>query len=466
MIPKINYKTLVAFIILSMCFAPTTDAQIWKRLKKKAKEKLKKTEDKLVDKLDKKTDKVIDSTMDGTKKSSSKKKIDDRLKSYGNASISHSAVYGMFSVNDLSKTKINKEGNKVSISGSWRSSGADVFDGYVLNIKNVDDINNLQNKTFKIPEEATLKLAYNALVQGEYVYERGKVHAPQTLEATSGNATVTFNKDQNFSLNFSVNVKLRDHKVATTMDHNTPAVINGMVNTTSPDYRITKEIKKKEKREAEKDLTESEKNALLEKLSPTVNIPSSFSFNKKMEVEITDSRGEKYSVDFLLGNYSDIYGMLVAPKEMQGQGEVTMVMTPKSSTMFMNVAGMKMKKSTSINQLGDQYNMSDKLPEGSDFAYVKTGNTKTIAGYNCEEYKVEYNYTNSQGSASFWVSKDFPIQNMELPMMGMKLNNPYLSGFVLELNSNHQGQSMTMKVIGVSNESLTINSSEYRKAGF
>jgi hypothetical protein len=463
---KINYKIITAFIVLSVCCAPTTDAQIWKRLKKKAKEKLKKTEDKLINKLDKKTDKVIDSTLNGTKKPSSEKKIDNNFKSYGNASVSHSSLDNFFNVKDLSKTKVSKEGNKFKFVGYWVTVGVDVFDGYVLRIKDINGIDALNTKkTFKIPEEASLELAYNASVSGRYSYDQEAVIPWQKYNLESGTVTVNFNKDKNVSISFTGNGIVRKYSARDQYTEISSGV-NGMINTTSPEYRITKEIKKKEKREATKELTESEKKSLLKELSPTINIPGSFSFNKSIEVEITDNRGEKYSVDFLLGNYPDIYGMSVAPKEMQGQGEVTMVMTPKSSTMFMSIAGMKMKKSSSVDQLGDQYKMTDKLPEGSDFAYVKTGNTKTIAGYNCEEYKVDYDYTNSKGSASFWVSKDFPIQNMELPMMGMKLNNPYLSGFVLELNSNHQGQSMTMKVVKVSNKSLTINSSDYKKAGF
>ena len=87
------------------------------------------------------------------------------------------------------------------------------------------------------------------------------------------------------------------------------------------------------------------------------------------------------------------------------------------------------------------------------------GGTLRVAEPNGDDWKVNE-----------WVKKAvilyFPIQNMELPMMGMKLNNPHLSGFVLELNSNHEGQSMTMKVVKVSNKSLIINSSDYKKAGF
>jgi len=171
-------------------------------------------------------------------------------------------------------------------------------------------------------------------------------------------------------------------------------------------------------------------------------------------------------MEFLVGNYPDIWGMSVAPEQLQGQGSMLMVMTPKASIGFMDVAGMKMKKATSLEQMGDQYNMDEKIPDGGDFEYKKTGNTKTILGYTCHEYKVDYDYTNSKGSVSFWVSKDFPIQNIELPMLGMKMNNPYLDGFILEMNSTNKGKSFKIEVTNVSDKSVTINSNEYRKMGF
>lgn len=451
--------------ILFFGIIATSNAQFWKKLKEKAKNKLEK---KVEEKIDKETDKVLDSAFNGKKKDVKSKEVlkDNRLKSYGSASINHSTLYGMFSVNDLSKTKVNKEGNTVSIKGSWRSSDADVFDGYYIVIKNINNIEDLKNKTLKIPEEASLKVAYNALVKGKYTYVRGQEHAPQILQVKSGNVTVSFQKDKNISINFSGDVNLRNHITAKEMEHRTPATINGMFNTTSPEYTITKESNQLQKKEKSSNLSNSDKAYLKEKLSPTVNIPSSFSFNKSIAVEITDNRGDKFPMEFLLGNYPDIYGMSVAAEEMQGQGQVVMVMTPKSSTAFMDVAGMKIKRSTSIEQMGNQYNMNDKLPDGTDFEYKKTGNTKTILGYTCEEYRVDYNYTNDKGSASFWVSKDFPIQNIEMPLLGMKMNNPYLQGFVLELNSNHQGQNWQIQVKKVSDKNVTINTAEYKKMGF
>lgn len=458
---KINKKLLCCVLFFGII--TTSNAQFWKKIQKKLE---KKAEQKLEEKIDKEADKIIDSTLYGKKKEKSPKKVleDDRLKSYGSASINHSTLYGMFSVNDLTKTKVNKEGEKIKIIGYWRTSDADVFDGYKLILHNIKDINELKNKSLKIPQEASLNFAYNALVKGKYEYKRGQVHAPQILKVKSGTVTVSFNKDQNIIISFTGDVNLRDHSTAQEMLHRTPATISGMVNTTEPEYTITRERKEKQKNSMD-DISEDEKMEMLQKMSPTVNIPSTFSFHKSIEVKMTDERGDAQTIAFLTGNYPDIYGMFVAHKEMQGQ-EMLIVNTPKTSTMFMNMGGMKIKKSTSLEQLGDQYGVDNKIPEEGDFEYKKTGNTKTIISYLCEEVKVDYEYTDQKGSTSFWLSKDFPIQNKALPMLGMKMNNPNFSGFVLEMNTIQNGNKFTIEVTGVSDKNVSINTNEYKKMGF
>lgn len=197
----------------------------------------------------------------------------------------------------------------------------------------------------------------------------------------------------------------------------------------------------------------------------TNSTASSFSFNKEIEVEIK-SDNQTYSINFLLGKYTDTYGMLVKTKEMQGQGKVLVVTTPKSSTMFMDIAGMKMKKTTSLEKIGNQYNITKELPNNADFEYKKTGNTKTIIGYTCEEYFANYNYENNKVNSILWVSKDFPIQNMYLPMLGMNPKNKYFKGVALEINTKTNNQNITIKVIKVAEKSVTINTNEYRKMGF
>lgn len=469
MIFKTNQKILTTFLILLICFITPTNAQFWKKLKNKVQQKVE-------NKIENEADKTVDSLLNGKKKTK-KKEVAlpvNKNKDYGDFSISHSTKFGSVTIDELGRTKISKEGNKFQLNGSWWSHSADIHDGYVLILKNGISIEEINKKgKFLIPSEATLKLSYDPSlpnkVKSKDNFTKAVTKNYQTYSLTKGAVTINIQKDKKVDFSFNgegelVTSVIENNDGSYTKTKGTSMVL-GNFSTIEPEFLVTKIINEKKNVTTNTSITKTDKSYINKKLSPTINIPKAFSFNKSIEVEITDNRNEKYEMEFLLGNYPDIYGMSVAAKEMQGQGSVTMVMTPKSSTAFMNVAGMKMKKSTSLEQMGNQYNMSDKLPDGKDFEYKKTGKTKSILGYNCEEYRVDYNYTNSKGSASFWVTKEFPIQNIEMPLLGMKLNNPYLQGFVLELNSNHQGQSWTIKVVKVSNKNVTINTSEYKKMG-
>jgi len=472
----------VALLVLTTCFTTTSaDAQLWKRLKKKAKEKLKKTEDKLVNKLDKKTDKVLDSTIDGkgkTKGKEAKKKSQKSLpknnsprvldeKDYGDASLNHSAKYGVVNIEELRKTKVQKEGQLFRVTGNWITTGVDVFDGYYIELKSTS-LEELKNKkSFSIPDEATVKLGYEPMERGTYQGESSG--EGQSYEIESGIISVTYVQDQTVSISFSGNATLKKAVPAANptfegdFDYEkTPTTISGSINTTEPEYSIVKTNKSNNGGSSYNNSNADVAN----RRNPTTNIPGSFSFDKRLNLEVIDSRGDSYPMDILLGNYSDIYGMQMAMKEMQGQGSMTIVNTPKNSTMFMDMAGMKMKKTTNLEELGDQYKAGDKLPDGADFSYKKTGNTKTIAGYSCEEYKVEYSYVSNNGSASLWISKDFPIQNMQLPMLGMTLNNPYYSGFVMEMNMTNNGKTNVIRVTGISNISVNIEAGDFKKMGF
>ena len=481
MIPKTNFKMLAALLVFTACFTTTNaDAQFWKKLKKKAKEKLKKTEDKLVDKLDKKTDKVIDSTLDGKGKAKQKdaknKKSNQTNKAlipkgneqgdYGDASLNHSAKYGIVNIEELRKPRVQKEGDQFRITGYWITTGVDVFDGYHVELKSTSLDELKAGKSFNIPDDATIRLGYDPIKLGTYQGESSG--EGQTYDVESGTISVTFVQDQKVVISFSGNATLTKAVPSTsnTSDEytyiETPTTISGNINATSPQYSIIKTNNSKSNGSGGNNGIASVANSR----SATTNIPGSFSFDKRLNVEVIDSRGDSYPMDILLGDYPDIYGMQIATKEMQGQGNVTIVNTPKSSTMFMDVAGMKMKKTTSLEELGSQYDASDKLPDGADFSYKKTGNTKTIAGYTCEEYKVDYSYVNENGSASLWISKDFPVQNMQLPMLGMTLNNPYYSGFVMEMNMTNNGKTNIIRVTGVSDTSLNIDASKFKKMGF
>lgn len=467
-------KTLKTIVFIGLCLGMQmpAQAQFWKKLKKKVQ---KKVEQKVEEKIDKETDKAIDKALEDKKetgKTAKKAKETkttrtntkaEETKSYGSAVINHSVKFGAVMINQLRQVKVNKEGNLFRFIGNWVTTGVDVFDGYHLEIKNIESIEALNAKrTFKVPEEASLQLGYEAIPGNQ----KGESRLGQSITLEKGTVTVSYEKDKTVAITFSgtapLVMKWKKDAYGNPEAVRQTGTINGNVFVNEPIFTITK-VRNTSSNNTNATETTNTNNY---EATPTINIPNTFSFSKRIHVELVDGSGQKYPMQFLLGKYPDIYGMSVASKEMQGQGQVTMVITPKSSTVFMNVAGMKMKKTSSLQEMEGKFDVADKIPNPKDFNYKKTGNTKKILGYTCDEYRVDYNYTNSKGTATFWVSKDFPLQNKELPMLGMKMNNPYLPGFVLEWSSVQQGKTYRIKVVEVSNKPLTIRTKEYRKMGF
>lgn len=404
------------------------NAQFWKKIQKKLE---KKVEQKVEQKIDKETDKLLDSTLYGKRKRNDEGKPTSNVPKF----TSDTGILLLYNHGYEYKTKdisisVYGKFDKTNLSKSIKSYNSDrviapidaLPAGYVL-ANNDDGYLNPKEGQVQIHNADSTKIVYS--LKGTW---------------------------NTFEGNKPVNGSYVSLSVADIVDKR----------------NTTKERSIKKDKNTNESISNSTSNKTTNSVttSPTVNVPSSFSFNKNISVEVTTDRGEKQTIDFLIGGYPDIYGISMGAKEMQGQGKVVMVMTPKTSTAFMDVAGMKMKKTTSLDQMGDQFNVSDQLPEDGDFQYKKTGNIKTILGYNCDEYKVDYKYANDEGSASFWVSRDFPIQNKALPMLGMSINNPNFNGFVLELNSSHQGRTTTIKVTDLSNINTSINSNEFRNMGF
>lgn len=423
-----NFKKLAFVLVFFTFFSTTVNAQFWKKIKKKLE---KKVEQKIEDKIDKESDKLIDSTLYSKRKRNDEGKPTSNIPKF----TSDTGILIFYNHGFEYKTK----DISISVYGKFTT-------------KNLSNSVKTYNSDRVIPPVDALPPGY-VLANNDDGYLNTKEGQVQIHHADSTKVV--------YSLKGTWNTFEGDKPVSASFVSLSIADIVDKRNKTK------ERSKKKDKKSETVALNNSSNNTTFsETTSPTVDIPSTFSFSKNISVEVTTDSGEKQTIDFLIGSYPDIYGISVTAKEMQGQGKDIMVMTPKSSTAFMDVAGMKMKKTTSLDQIGDQLNVSDKLPEDGDFKYQKTGNTKTILGYNCEEYKVDYKYVNDEGSASFWVSKDFPIQNKALPMLGMSLNNPNFSGFVLELNSTHQGRTTTMKVTDISNINTTINTNEFRKMGF
>ncbi|QTD36561.1 DUF4412 domain-containing protein [Polaribacter batillariae] len=181
-------------------------------------------------------------------------------------------------------------------------------------------------------------------------------------------------------------------------------------------------------------------------------------FNGQVTITMETESNDKASFNLFFGANKEIVCMQMSTGETN---HIYNIITPKKIETFINASGMKIRKTTSAAEFSG-YNNLNKIPSKEDL--VKTGKTKSILGYTCNEYE----YKNDGGIVKAWVTQgNFPIKASYAPVLGMVTNGP-LEGFVLELNfSASNGEKSKIYATKIDqNKNLTINLAEYKSLGF
>jgi len=108
----------------------------------------------------------------------------------------------------------------------------------------------------------------------------------------------------------------------------------------------------------------------------------------------------------------------------------------------------------------------------SSVKITATGNTKSILGYTCQEYKM----TGDEMNATIWVTKD---ANLRFPSDYYKIeqqNNANqtwmkdIDGWLMEMemidSSKRKPQTIIMKCLSINDSSLQIKSDDYQSFGY
>ena len=413
---KIVKVILISFFVFGI--SNSMNAQLWKKLKKKV-------ENNVEEKINKEADKVIDNVLDGKKNEEVTKIIQStelpkfvggsgvlKLHNYGYEYVTKDigiSVYGKFSKDNLSNSVKTYSQNRII-------KPVDAYpEGYALAFNGGGFLN---------PKEGQI-IIHHADDKKIVFSLKG------TWNTIGGNKPIA---GSYVSLNVS-------------------QVIDKRINNSSNQTSKTTITKNTSNKNSEPTLKKMANNA-------SIKIPSTFSFSSSLEVKMTSGDGSSATLEFLLGNYANIYAMSVASAEMGEAGKVYNVVTPKSITMFMDVAGMKMKKTVPQQQFS-QTSISDKIPSNPD-DLKKTGATKSILGYTCYEYK----HLNDGGYVSVWATKDFPVQATKIQMLGMREGGK-IEGFILEIDSKSGNETANMKAVKFNkNKNITIHTNDYKSIGY
>lgn len=175
---------------------------------------------------------------------------------------------------------------------------------------------------------------------------------------------------------------------------------------------------------------------------------------------------------YLMGENKRIMGVIFQDPESKTIMTTIMDLKNQAIIMLMDEEGGKSSMAMKMNMEKIHGTAEKEMKQNQEeYKIVKTGNTKTILGYTCEEYMV----TSKDGKGQYWVTEK-PIEGMSVfppqssPMGGNKVMNPYKTifanapeGTFLEmLFTENDGSTLEMKVTEIEpNKGSLFQMSEY-----
>ncbi|MBC2843641.1 DUF4412 domain-containing protein [Winogradskyella flava] len=436
-------KTLLKFLLILLIFGSIqgSEAQIFKRLKEKA-------------------EKVI----------SGKKNVEEEVEknpTFGSVFLTHSNIYGSVDIPEVKKINAEQTNDSYNFSTSWWSHDADIQDGFYLSVKTTEDLRHDRNedkavkRTFKIPEEATLKLSYDPLLphydKNKEDYKRAVTDDYQTYDVSKGEVTIDVLSEDAIQISFNGRVSLR--KIVRLSNNSEDyseryyeASIKGGIDGTSPQFINNTTVKKKE------DSAQNSIGYTVNEAPISTAEPDTYQFTFETKVKVTvPEQNRSYDMSYLLNPSEKYIGLKVdmgAYSEEEIAGESIIIMDKGNSHIFVETQGMKMQ--ISQNMMGGQkmQNPTDQM-ENYDYTNLeKTGETKTILGAKCYEYTM----SDSDVKMNLWVAPEVNLPNWFIQ------NREVLKGHIMEYTIVSKDGNMTSETIAINdNISKTINPKEYRK---
>ncbi len=208
----------------------------------------------------------------------------------------------------------------------------------------------------------------------------------------------------------------------------------------------------------------SKKGGMSTPVLSKVDPAESYVFNHKAVMYMKSGK-EEMDIDYYLPKSDDFFGMSI--KDERIQDDFIMVYDAGREAMFtyMENGGQKMK-------MGISFKTDYTNNEAPVFDIKATGNTKTILGYSCKEYKM----TGEDMTATIWVTKDVDIRFPSTLYSDKKnkSNNQEwmkdLDGWAMEMEmidtSRRKPHVIIMKCLLIETSDFKINSNEYQNMGY
>jgi len=185
----------------------------------------------------------------------------------------------------------------------------------------------------------------------------------------------------------------------------------------------------------------------------TLKYDDSYSFNNRiyMQMEVYDKK-DVTKTDFYIyfndANLNAGFESKITGKSDQGEVEVkTSFISDGAKKVFIVLTDMGETKMGTIGEIPSDSTLKSQKSAINNTTVTKTGNSKVIAGYRCDEYSYTDNDTRDHGK--MWVTKDLKLHTDKASFSNAGLpssfSNSRVEGITLAMESYNKKDELLMK---------------------
>lgn len=162
-----------------------------------------------------------------------------------------------------------------------------------------------------------------------------------------------------------------------------------------------------------------------------VNLPDSYTFDITLECETKDYDGDKSKMEMLMTKDGSAIGFVQIDEDKR----TLMIFDTENDLMAVyNEEEKKVQGMPSMLSLAGAMASTNKDEDAYEMTMEKTGKTKKIAGYKCDEWKID----DEETTTTAYVAEDFPVS-------WKKAFGPYLKQMLPTTQRDQMPEGMTLK---------------------
>lgn len=270
-----------------------------------------------------------------------------------------------------------------------------------------------------------------------------------------------------------------DQKIDQGIDKSLDKLENALFGKKKKKKKDKSEDAQEEQSEQEEESTSADENAAAYSMfsGGDAQIQDSYSFDTETNVKITttEKNGKKQNemiYNMLFPDEAQYFAMEMTDMNGEGAPTASFIIFDYNTEQMVNLiesSGQKMAMVMKMNQDQIQKKIEEHADEEGNYSFEKTGRTKDILGYTCEEYAMK----SDDGHGTFWITKATNLR-IGMAMGSMVASNPKSkmqmpadmpTGAILEMNyENTDGSSMKWETMDIkTNISKTISTKDYKQ---